>query len=292
MPTYIGSRHRDTKGNIGPTLQSIKDKHDFAKAKGETMSDLASLFAPLGATLGTYSPEAHGGLMRPSNLSPATMTAVSDAKRRGASAKEILQRWGLVHDGFGWNQYVPDKIDDRLLESFYGKKHPIGTLINPTNSAQTMTLKDIVSNTRTPDVKFTPKDIPIGKDGLIGGAYEYGGSGAGEVLLNTRSGRYLKELRGSLGHELQHPLDHRIEQRSFGTNPNSIPLQQRVDAAKRTGRNDVSNVELYAHQAGERRADINGFMAAEGPENYQDIQGVFDHLNRRFQYDPRLNNGQ
>lgn len=288
---FIGQGHRDSLGGLGPTSQRLVDRSNYNKWKGDTASTLASLFSPLSTSLGMYSGDAHGRLIRASNLTPQIMTEVRTAKARGMTDREILQKYGLINDGFGWNKYVPDEIDDALIKSFYGKRHPIGTLIQP-NSPTEMSLKDIVRNTSTPDVRFKSGPIPADKSGLVGGLFDYSNLNNPYVALNTREGRKLTELRQSLGHEIQHPHDMIIEQRSFGFNPSHTRDYHRLNAARTSGRSNVSDMEIYAHNAGERRADINGFLATEGPENYRGLQSVYDSLNRNFQYDPRINWGQ
>lgn len=283
----LGQGHKDSQGRSGPTTQKLVDRHTYNQWKGDVASNLASLFSPLSTSLGLYSGDAHGRLIRASNLTPEIMTEVRTAKARGMTDREILQKYGLVHDGFGWNKYVPDEIDDDLIRSFYGGKHPIGTLTKPKTPTE-MSLADIVKNTSTPNMRF--KTGPMSPS--IGGVFDYSDLTNPYIQLNTREGRTLSELRKSLAHEVQHPHDKIIEQRSFGFNPNNTQIYHRQNAARLTGRNNVSDMEIYAHNAGERRADINGFLATEGPENYRGLQSVFDSLNRPYQYDSRLNFGQ
>ena len=280
LPKLNFQKHMDSEGRLGPTLRKLADRAAFKKDKANFLENVFDLVAPLGL----YSKEAHGGLFKATGMSPADLTKVRTARSRGATDRDILRDFGLVYDGRNYLKYTPDDIDESLLASLFGRKTPFGTYAKPTGSGTEMTLKDIITNSRTPDTKVLIENKPFTGQGDYTGYYQPNKNNP-IVGLNLREGRTMPEMREVVGHEGNHALDHQINYLGAGSNPADVPKYITDDLSRKKGR-VVSPEEAYLMNRGEERSFTNGFLARYGVDEYRGPQSVFDSHGFNFRHDP------
>lgn len=275
MPQYLFQGQRDSGGNVGPTLQKMQDRARFARGKADLMEGAANVALPLGAALGTYSSPAEGAILKPDQISTKTIQDILTATKRGARPQDILRDFGMVYDGKNWQQYIPDQFNRSALSDLFASKTPFGTYKDFKGGGQGMTLKDIITNApkESRDVPLEFVNNPIGKGTNFGGYYTPNREKP-IIGLNVRDGRSLNEMLASLSHEGIHPYDHAIN-RSHGANPDTIRHETLQLLSGRANR-PVDKVEAYRANSGERRAEMNAFITAEGPENWRGLQSMYD----------------
>ena len=254
---------RDSRGNVGPTMQRIQDLYRFKKMRGDALENIFNVVAPLGM----YSGDAQGIINPFKSFSPGLKEAIG----RGASRKEMLDKHNAVWTGKKWEEFTPDQLTGNLSGS-----GPLSRYIS--------------------NVPEGIKNVPVGfKDlGPENGGVFY----PAHNMIEINSNRPVSAKQQSLLHEPQHANDLQTLGRSAGADPRQINPEHVQDLQsmlrEMRSKNDLSytNMDHYLHNQGEIRARLNDRLQTGMKNDYLD-QGLQSVFNKRvgpvdYQYHPEL----